>query len=114
MAWGELKFPEGQVEGDEEEMDQEQKAEKYKTATWELKSDNLTLEAPEEGLISFRHYLNIIYPFKRASNDEELDEQTNTIMKDRNFRLLEFVTNEGKIFNPKYEELREAIKLPQG
>lgn len=43
-----------------------------------------------------------------------MDEQTNTIMKDRNFKLLEFLSNEGKIFKSNYDKCFKALKLPAG
>mmetsp|Transcript_23355 Transcript_23355/g.20744 ORF Transcript_23355/g.20744 Transcript_23355/m.20744 type:complete len:110 (+) Transcript_23355:142-471(+) len=109
MAWGEVTFPEGNDEG----LDEEQKSEKYKTATWTLKNEELSLDFPKKGLISFRQYLDILFYVKRANNDKEMDEQAIT-MKERNFRLLEFISNEGKVFKERYDQLRESVKLPKG
>ena len=113
MAWGEVSFPESEDNVIEvNQLEEEKRVEKYKSATWILKSNELSQNSPRENLINYREYLNSCTVFTRADNDEDLDEQTNTIMKDRNFKLLEFISNEGKIFKENYDKLLEAMKLP--
>ena len=46
------------------------------------------------------------------STDQELDESAGTIMKLRNFKLLEFLSNEGKCYKSNYDKLTKAMKLP--
>lgn len=45
-------------------------------------------------------------------SNEEIDEAANTVMKDRNFQLLEFLSKEGAVFKPEYDKLQKAMKLP--
>lgn len=41
-----------------------------------------------------------------------MDEITNTIMKERNFKLLEFISNEGRKFKSNYDKLFKSMRLP--
>lgn len=110
MAWGEIVF--GENNDNQNPDDKQSQAERYKKATWMLKNDTLSQNSPEEGLHTYREYLNFWYPFDRAQNDEALDEQASSYMKDRNFQLLEFISNEGKVFKKTYDKLNQKMTLP--
>ncbi|CAI2366689.1 unnamed protein product [Moneuplotes crassus] len=106
MAWGEVTFTDEEQQKDEE-LDEQQRADKYLAATWTLKSEDLTQDSPEESLISYRQYLDICHPFKRPENDEEFQDQT-----ERNKKILDFLSDQGSIFKKQYDILHEKMKLP--
>ena len=102
MAWGEVVF--NQEEGENQDWSQKTDQD-YRNATWVLKNNNLSQSPPEEGLISYREYLNKWFTYKSPTNDEEMDILTNTILKERNQMLIDFYQKEGIQFKLNYDNV---------
>ena len=103
MAWGEVIF---------KETSQMAKSQQdYKEATWELKHHHLSLDCPNESLISYRDYVNFWYQFKYSGDANNPSEE---IIQERNNMLINFISNEGKIFKPNFDKVIRGLKLPSG
>ena len=110
MAWGEVIFK----DNESTHQDSSQKTDQdYREATWVAKSQTLSQNWPEDGLISYRNYLDKWFVYKPPTNDEEMDILTHTVLKERNELLVNFFKNEGKIFKCYHDKVLRKLKLPE-
>ena len=108
MAWGEVVSKDGVNITHSSDATPDQ----FKEASWVLKNQALHFDSPSENLISYRQYLNKWFVVKATNSLEEEKYLEDTVFKERNQMLVDFLANEGKWFKPQYDKMMKGMKLP--